>query len=55
MGFAPKENKRVAAGGGGGVEGDSVSRFYQRTVGWRSGESVRLPPMWPGPDSGSVP
>ena len=23
--------------------------------GWRSGESARLPPMWPGFDSGPVP
>ena len=23
--------------------------------GWRSGESTRLPPMWPGFDSGPVP
>ena len=23
--------------------------------GWRSGENARLPPMWPGFDSGSVP
>ena len=24
-------------------------------LGWRSGESARLPPMWPGFDSGTVP
>ena len=28
-----------------------VERFIQGEQGWRSGESARLPPMWPGFDS----
>ena len=28
-----------------------VHLFVQRVQGWRSGESTRLPPMWPGFDS----
>ena len=37
--------------------GLGVSVFYviPGELGWRSGESARLPPMWPGFDSSSVP
>lgn len=36
--------------------GLGVSVFYviPGELGWRSGESARLPPMWPGFDSSSV-
>ena len=33
------------------VCGKHVSYFIQGEQGWRSGESTRLPPMWPGFDS----
>ena len=31
--------------------GDTNSYVCAREQGWRSGESARLPPMWPGFDS----
>jgi len=39
------------------VEPPTASQWFQSTgeLGWRSGESARLPPVWLGFDSGPVP